>query len=100
MCLPLAQELYLDREILILLESMPVPEIHISSPTITQAEDEARFAVVHVGEIPEALDALDVASREAIDAGIKHMEHMAELIESADGGKPRGVCRFCRHASV
>ena len=99
MCLPLAQELDLDAEILVLLEGVPMSKTHIGPPSVAQAEDEARLAMVHVGEIPEALDALDVASREAIDAGIKHMEHMAELIEAADGGKPCGVCRFRRHAS-
>jgi hypothetical protein len=39
---------------------------------------------VQVAERPEALDALDVAPREAVQIGVENMKHVAELIDPLD----------------
>ena len=92
-----AQEFDLYPEVFILLEAVPVTESDIGASSVTQTEDKPRVALVHFRVVPETFDALYVAAGKPFEAALQRVEHVTELIDSADGGKPCSANRFLRH---
>lgn len=78
------QGAYLNTEILVLFERMPVLEVDIGAPSIPERQHEARRARMHVTERPVALDLGDVGAREAVAVGIERVEHVSQLVDPVD----------------